>query len=84
VIRAIDLCPEVLLRRRLASGSYRFDTDGELEKRCARCMDYWPADEEFFYTGRAYPDGLHCFCKACYVEKRFPEGRSGTLHHIQT
>ncbi|HLO65304.1 MAG TPA: hypothetical protein VK165_20265 [Azonexus sp.] len=54
-----------LLAKRLQNGGYRHDQDGQLEKQCAQCMDYWPADTEFFYTAKT-GDGLHTWCKACY------------------
>lgn len=62
------------LERGLASGKYRIELDG-LQKQCCRCHDYWPADSEFFYTDKKGSDGLFGFCKACYIEKRFPNGR---------
>jgi hypothetical protein len=69
-IRAIDRVPADLLRRRLAMGAYRYDADGDLEKRCSTCGDYWPADNEFFYADRGDPDGTGGTCKACYLERR--------------
>lgn len=80
LIRAIDHVRPALLQRRLTNGGYRFDELGELEKRCAACREYWPADNEFFHTGPGYDDRLHCYCKACYIERRRPE-RHGTPHH---
>lgn len=56
-----------LLQLRLANGGYRYD-GGQLEKRCSRCHDYWPADAEFFYQSKGQSDGLHIYCKACYRE----------------
>lgn len=43
---------------------------GELgiEARCAKCLSWWPADAEFFYT---QSDGSpHSWCIACYREWR--------------
>lgn len=77
---AVAVCPPGLLAKRLRSGVYRHDEHGDLEKRCSHCREYWPADSEFFYAGVAYDDGLHCQCKACYIERRRPE-RRGTPHH---
>lgn len=38
------------------------------EKRCNKCLEWWPADTEFFYKNKA---GLHQWCKACiYAERR--------------
>lgn len=33
------------------------------EVKCAKCGDFWPADNEFFYFTRGRP---HSWCKACY------------------
>lgn len=57
-----------LLARRLATGEYRYDEDGVLEKRCSHCQEYWPADSEFFYRNKSDGDGLHCMCISCNVE----------------
>ncbi|MGO4380349.1 hypothetical protein [Pseudoduganella sp. RAF53_2] len=59
-----------LMADRLATGMYRYDSDGELEKRCSRCRDYWPADTEFFHASRGLPDMLHSQCRACTQERR--------------
>ncbi|HSH98852.1 MAG: hypothetical protein ACAH07_05885 [Methylophilaceae bacterium] len=66
-----------LLARRLAKGIYRFE-DGEMYKRCSRCKDYWPADSEFFYSSKRERDSLVDWCKACYLEWRYPNGRPTT------
>lgn len=63
-----------ILALRLKSGIYKMEPDG-LYKRCARCKDYWPADSEFFYAAQS-PDGLNSWCKACYIENRYPQGRN--------
>lgn len=63
------------IARGLAEGRFRIE-DGELHKRCCRCLEFWPADREFFYPAYNVPDKLHCYCKACYVEVRWPNGRS--------
>lgn len=54
----------------------RRDEDGELEKHCPKCDDWWPADREFFfgYTDKEGNEHLHDWCKACYLEYR-KEGR---------
>jgi hypothetical protein len=65
---------ERLLALRLQKGSYKFDC-GEMHKRCSRCKEYWPADSEFFYSA-ATRDGLNDWCKACYIENRYPTGRN--------
>lgn len=62
------------LEKGLASGLYRHDSDGELERRCSCCGDYWPADAEFFFRNpQRSADGLHVWCKACHQEARAPK-----------
>lgn len=39
-----------------------------LEKYCARCNEWWPADKEFFFKDPAGLAGLFYCCKACYRE----------------
>lgn len=46
----------------------RVSPEGEQEKRCSRCEEWWPADGEFFFWSKA--NGLHSWCKACYMEDR--------------
>lgn len=48
---------------------YQKDENGNLEKQCYRCQDFWPADTEFF-TQQLNVDGLSGLCKACQAEKR--------------
>lgn len=67
-----------LLIKGLKNGKYRTDFDG-LYKRCCRCRDYWPADSEFYYANKNMPDGLSGFCKACYLERRYPNGRNNEV-----
>ena len=52
----------------------RIDEDGELEQKCSQCQDWWPADLQFFYS--AGHGKLMSVCKACYLESRYPGGRS--------
>jgi hypothetical protein len=33
------------------------------EVQCAKCLEFWPADSEFFYFSQGKP---HSWCKACY------------------
>ena len=50
----------------------RLDEDGELERNCCHCKEWWPADREFFY-GYINEEGkevLHSWCKACWLEYR--------------
>ena len=41
-------------------------TELGLEKLCARCHEFWPADTEFFHRKGT---GLHSYCKACVTER---------------
>ncbi len=75
---AIDVISQRLLDIGLASGRYQYE-DGELQKRCSACREYWPADSEFFHGCSANPDGLHNYCRACYCDQRWPQGRSTIL-----
>lgn len=72
MIRAIDTVSQHRLDQSLAKGRYQFNEDGELEKRCSRCGDYWPADTEFFFAQlhSSHKDGLHCMCKDCNIQAR--------------
>ena len=63
---------ESLLQRRLKHGTYKYDIDG-LQKYCARCQEYWPADSEFFFCNKNEGDGLMPWCKVCYDEYRYGE-----------
>lgn len=47
--------------------------DGEREKLCTRCNEWWPADEEFFYKDPTGAAGLFYCCKACYAEWRIAQ-----------
>ncbi len=48
-----------------------------MEKRCSKCRDWWPADNEFFsYTSSHGQRKLGSWCKACVLEyKKYPEGK---------
>ena len=61
------VAPRLLLCR-LADGVYRLNDELDLEKRCPRCREYWPADSEFFYRNGSEGDGLYRWCKACFRE----------------
>lgn len=80
MIRAIDHCNPELLEARIGSGKYRRDPILGLEKRCAACREYFPADSEFFFAG-SDGDHLHCFCKDCHTQSRHraAERRSAPL-----
>lgn len=71
----IIACPRPNIKaKRLADGQYVEGENG-LEKKCRTCLEYWPADSEFFYSNRNTADGITAICKACYVETRYPKGR---------
>lgn len=75
-IQTTPIClSDAVLLRRIKSGKMRIDATGCIEKRCAKCRDYWPADLEFFYSATTV-DGLNEWCKACYIEHRWPQGRT--------
>lgn len=63
-----------LLLKRLREGTMQ-RTDAGLVKRCPRCGEYWPFDTEFFFANGGKTDGLYAWCRACYVEYRWPTGR---------
>ncbi|MBF8176954.1 hypothetical protein [Herminiimonas contaminans] len=69
--------PEVL-QRRLKSGIYNYDID-QLQKRCSKCRDHWPADSEFFFAEKCSADGLSEWYKACYKDWRYPKGRKAAV-----
>jgi len=50
----------------------RLDEDGQPEKQCRICGEWWPADPEFYY-----PDFAQC--KACYLERKYARRRE--VHH---
>jgi hypothetical protein len=41
----------------------RRHTDLGPEIRCAKCQEFWPEDEEFFFFNKG---NAHSWCKACY------------------
>lgn len=43
---------------------------GETEKRCSKCGDWWPADNEFFSYYNKSIGKLNSWCKACSLEYR--------------
>lgn len=59
--------PHNLTAMRVRSGKVIFSAVGR-EKNCAKCKEYWPADNEFFHTNPSRSDGLQQWCKACYAE----------------
>lgn len=48
---------------------WRYNEDGELERHCALCDDWWPADREFFGSAPKSFLGLHSHCLACTSER---------------
>lgn len=45
----------------------RAGIDGQ-EKFCTRCVEWWPADTDFFFSDPEGQAGLFYCCKACYRE----------------
>ena len=41
-------------------------TELGLERKCSRCQEFWPCDDEFFH---ASGNGFHSYCKACVSER---------------
>ncbi len=68
------LQPVRLVAKRLASGKCIL-TDLGLEKRCPKCDSYWPMDTQFWFASKT-EDGLFAWCRACYMARRWPNGRS--------
>lgn len=64
-------------------GEQRLDEDGDLERFCPKCEDWWPADREFFYTTGS-EGKLHSWCKACYEDDRRPRRRAKRRLNGQT
>ena len=54
----------------------RINEDGEKERYCPGCNEWWPADKEFFYGDGHTPRGLASQCKACYLEKKYAKRRA--------
>lgn len=69
------LIPPLLLDSRLRAGRMVFSAAG-LEKQCPKCHEFWPFDTEFFFANAREQDGLYPACRACYVERRWPNGRT--------
>lgn len=65
--------------------STHIETELGTEKLCTRCHEYWPADKEFFYLANKKKDGLHSWCKCCYLEwrKTRPKKRLTLLAPVQ-
>jgi hypothetical protein len=60
-----------LVAKRLASGLCT-RTELGLEKRCSKCLCFWPMDTEYWFPSKT-PDGLFPWCRACYIGQRWPE-----------
>lgn len=46
------------------------DPELGIVKRCTKCEDWWPLDEEFFYRDKRSRDGYMGYCRDCYLEKK--------------
>lgn len=73
-VEASKIAPETL-HAGLKNGLYRVVED-EVQKKCSKCNEYWPADKEFYYSAKdaRHKDGLNDNCKACYTNY-WPTGR---------
>ncbi|KKL64537.1 hypothetical protein LCGC14_2164010 [marine sediment metagenome] len=60
----------VILSSTKANEREALNGDGELERQCARCNEWWPADTEFYHRNIRHPGGLHLYCKACMSDAR--------------
>lgn len=61
----------------------RVNEDGEMERYCSKCREWWPADSEFFYTtGKAGSGKLMDWCKACYKDWRNPRRRKNMREEL--
>lgn len=58
------LIPEPPLGRK----NYRRATYCGWEKKCTKCREWYPADNEFFAKDGKTNDGLFSWCKACNNE----------------
>lgn len=39
------------------------ETELGTEIQCAKCLEFWPAEKDFFYFNKGRP---HSWCKDCY------------------
>jgi hypothetical protein len=58
------------LYQKLNGGLYIFEDVDQLNKKCKKCNEFWPATSEFFRRHKTSPDGLFTQCKACESERR--------------
>lgn len=61
------------------------ETELGTEKLCIECQEYWPLDNEFWFTYRNKPNkngerstGYEAACKCCYDIRYRPQHRKGT------
>ena len=61
------------------------ETELGKEKLCIECQEYWPLDNEFWFTYRNKPNkhgertiGYESACKCCYADRYKPGKRKGT------
>lgn len=58
---------------------FRLDADGEMEKHCSGCGEWWPADTDFFSPAPSKTLGLDSWCKACQAERNQRRRANGEL-----
>lgn len=54
----------------LRTGLYRKNEDGDLEKHCEWCGEYWPITHEFFSPVNHSVDKFSRGCIACFDEAK--------------
>ncbi len=61
------------------------ETELGAEKLCIECQEYWPLDNEFWFTHRNKPNkqgvrtiGYEAACKCCYDIRYRPHHNKGT------
>lgn len=59
--------PPTILRR---SKRYRLDPELGWEKQCTHCLEWWPADGEFFHNAQHESSRLHPWCRDCCGQAR--------------
>lgn len=77
-VKRSTMTPDELMRLTYAGQPLFVQSEIGLEKLCKVCMDYWPADTEFFWKSNIGAGGIFDICKCCAREARLP--RSDNLN----
>ena len=40
-----------------------------VQRRCSRCGEFWPEDDEFFYPSTKGPGCFQSWCRACWASR---------------